>query len=414
MAPQQDTSGFLNEASVAAGAGDHEKAVTALSKAIKLEKTPRALIFRAESLLALGRAEQAQSDLDEILKLNNGKELSPFMKPIFDALQEKLQVKALLPFAGGAKPEEQLITLLEKFNLEQYSKQILAMAKPAFRFQIANSPIKIGCSRLGGQPDLPQAIEWPLGKDQRPLSFVGQINFGEFKDASVGLPKDGLIYLFYDAVAMPSGNFADKDNGKILQTKDLAKLTKRRTPKNTKEFGAKGISWSKTLSLPATNSAEVNALNLPQNERDSYREVLRHWNSQPAHQLSGHPAYYAGQQCCNYYYSLYAGPEHELEEDDFETVEEHKEYRAKQDLAKKNNPKSATEKRVEENYPVWALLVQIDMEPSLGMDWNGANAYTSSRYALFFFIEPGSIEKFDFRALWVMREGFGDGTHYRV
>jgi len=83
-----------------------------------------------------------------------------------------------------------------------YQQTVLATAKPAIRLRTEPTnehEIAIGSSKIGGLPDLPAHVEWPLSKyDNQPLSFVAQIRLQEIKvwDVSDMLPKDGIVYFF--------------------------------------------------------------------------------------------------------------------------------------------------------------------------------------------------------------------------
>lgn len=54
---------------------------------------------------------------------------------------------------------------------------------------------KKGNSRIGGLPDLPLEIKYPIGED-RPWEFLAQINFQEIEDENSILPKKGILYIF--------------------------------------------------------------------------------------------------------------------------------------------------------------------------------------------------------------------------
>jgi uncharacterized protein YwqG len=92
----------------------------------------------------------------------------------------------------------------------------------------------VGNTRLGGDPDLPEGVEWPMeanGDVRRYSNFIGQINFAEIPRLANYdvLPKSGLIYLFVrymESAAEPvllDGVFFDGD---------LSRLRRRRSPPN--------------------------------------------------------------------------------------------------------------------------------------------------------------------------------------
>lgn len=63
--------------------------------------------------------------------------------------------------------------------------------------------IPIGTSKMGGRPDLPPSIEWPVwsAKEEHQLSFICQINLSDLPEIPPGLeriiPKIGMLYFFF-------------------------------------------------------------------------------------------------------------------------------------------------------------------------------------------------------------------------
>jgi uncharacterized protein YwqG len=82
------------------------------------------------------------------------------------------------------------------------SRQLERIAEPCLKFRTlppTKKKLPLGSSKLGGNPDLPKGIPWPVNHS-RPLDFLLQLNLAELprklvKDA---LPKRGSLYFFYD------------------------------------------------------------------------------------------------------------------------------------------------------------------------------------------------------------------------
>jgi len=53
-----------------------------------------------------------------------------------------------------------------------------------------------GGSRVGGEPDLPDSLAWPVDSDGLLMSFVLQLNLAELQDAETRLPADGMLFFF--------------------------------------------------------------------------------------------------------------------------------------------------------------------------------------------------------------------------
>jgi uncharacterized protein YwqG len=91
----------------------------------------------------------------------------------------------------------------------------------------ADVEVPIGCSKLGGKPDLPADFKWYYFEgesfdqitENRPLSFLAQINCEEAKkyDKDDFLPPKGILYFFYELASMKWG-FDPKDRTRILIT----------------------------------------------------------------------------------------------------------------------------------------------------------------------------------------------------
>ena len=63
-----------------------------------------------------------------------------------------------------------------------------------------NAALSIGCSKYGGQPDVPDDFQWPMDDHNRPLSLLLQINCFDLipYDTEGLLPKVGHLYFFYE------------------------------------------------------------------------------------------------------------------------------------------------------------------------------------------------------------------------
>lgn len=68
--------------------------------------------------------------------------------------------------------------------------------------------LPVGASKLFGAPDIFDGFEWPtieVDGEEYDLSFIGQINLAEATkfDKDGVLPKNGMLYFFYDLDEMP-------------------------------------------------------------------------------------------------------------------------------------------------------------------------------------------------------------------
>jgi hypothetical protein len=96
---------------------------------------------------------------------------------------------------------EPLISLIEDVGLAEHQPAILATVKPAIAINLAEKGQgNIGQSRIGGYPDLPASIAWPLHPHpdyRQPLCSILQLNLSELPDFPENpLPNKGMLYLF--------------------------------------------------------------------------------------------------------------------------------------------------------------------------------------------------------------------------
>jgi uncharacterized protein YwqG len=92
---------------------------------------------------------------------------------------------------------DELIAKLKQASLGRIATGIADLSRPSFHLQttkISDEDISIGTSKLGGLPDLPTDCPWPM-LDEKPLSFVGQINLAQLPQPCVA-PQEGLLSFF--------------------------------------------------------------------------------------------------------------------------------------------------------------------------------------------------------------------------
>ncbi len=92
---------------------------------------------------------------------------------------------------------------------------IRRLAAPCVRLRAvpADAGLPAWASKFGGAPYLAAGSQWPKSPDGKPLTFIGQLNFGEIAEAlrAAGatpppdLPAKGLLMFFYDMEKSPWG-----------------------------------------------------------------------------------------------------------------------------------------------------------------------------------------------------------------
>lgn len=84
--------------------------------------------------------------------------------------------------------------LIEKFGLNQYTKEIESISLACFEGRPVDGDIDVGDSKAGGLPDVPRSFEWPCFRGD-PLEFLVQIDCSDI-DSPV-LPENGILQFFY-------------------------------------------------------------------------------------------------------------------------------------------------------------------------------------------------------------------------
>ena len=70
----------------------------------------------------------------------------------------------------------------------------------------------VGDSKFGGEPDVAKEFTWPTTDDNRPLSFVFQVNLKDVSkyDKKHMLPSSGMLYFFYDLEGVGNEELSEK------------------------------------------------------------------------------------------------------------------------------------------------------------------------------------------------------------
>ena len=97
---------------------------------------------------------------------------------------------------------------MSKYKREKLKKLLIMLAKNEIRitYEMADEPLPVCKSKIGGKPAVPHDFVWPryLGESydnitkERPLSFMAQVNLEDVKhyDTEKLLPKTGILSFF--------------------------------------------------------------------------------------------------------------------------------------------------------------------------------------------------------------------------
>lgn len=262
----------------------------------------------------------------------------------------------------------------------RYCKSLLKLAKPAIYIRTVmmeeDSIIPPGCSRIGGNPDLPIGLDWPKWKN-KPLSFLLQINLKDITGFPIAdcLPKEGMLSFFYDTIEQPWGfDPADKGRWKVFcfNSSNINLLECKKPAPGIKSYDCSLLRFQEILTLPPWGTDVLGQIGLPEDEEDAYRELLDEIHNDSKHQMFGYPAQIQGEmqiECQLVTHGLYCG-----------------------DDSVCNDPRA---KELIKNAHQWQLLLQLDSDDGANMVWGDYGR-------LFFWIQEGDLKQVDFDNVWLI------------
>lgn len=168
--------------------------------------------------------------------------------------------------------KEELFNRLKENGLEKYFELLVPTIRNSIRLDVSatrEEEIKLGQSKIGGKPDLPQGRLWEMEPivqnkakdafyrewiDPQPLGFVAQLNLQElsYYDEEDLLPKTGMLYFFYNDTW--GNDLKDREKYSVYYYKgDMRKLKRQDFPEELNEllqFKSCKIAFKKEISLP--------------------------------------------------------------------------------------------------------------------------------------------------------------------
>lgn len=266
-------------------------------------------------------------------------------------------------------------------------EELLNSLMPAIRLstsRIESAELAFGSSRMGGHPDMPLSLDWPVyspAKDNqgscelltKPLDFIAQINLQEITGfvGSEVLPATGFLYFFFARSAGANGDSA-KELGlsKIYFYDGPKELLKPRTDWQGL------LNQSNLCSVKFQSTWTVNEdSKIEQSNVNDFVELLESFNDgEQGHQILGYPypvqVGYDMREICQQFYSY---GEHENPED---------------------------RDSLSELLDDWQLLLQVDSDLA-GPDWMwGDNG------CLYFWIKKTDLKRRNFNRHWHVLQSY--------
>ncbi|MGI2295987.1 YwqG family protein [Paenibacillus sp. GXUN7292] len=133
-----------------------------------------------------------------------------------------------------AHNQTKLDKYIEEFGLKHIHDYLHRTTKQGIRSIKAGKTdyTKTCCSRIGGDPDLPPQIEWPLTEDGTPMTFLAQLNLSELtaSDDNNYLPKTGIL-AFFLGIDEPAYNIEHKVL--FINEAEMSAAVRREAPEET-------------------------------------------------------------------------------------------------------------------------------------------------------------------------------------
>jgi uncharacterized protein YwqG len=158
----------------------------------------------------------------------------------------------------------------------------------------------VGSSKLGGKPDLPASISWPVWKDN-PMSFIAQIRLEDiaiYPPAS-RMPKNGMLSFFYDSLQETYGDNPDDRGGwqVFFMGGDSRNWQPAPFPPSLPDaarFSACSLTFTPELTLPTSPSQILGKIDWSSDEIKRYEDFLANFptpvdHTTVHHRMFGHP-----------------------------------------------------------------------------------------------------------------------------
>lgn len=198
----------------------------------------------------------------------------------------------------------ELPQLIERYGFGAWTQVLLAEAREAIRIDAPATPrTPLGCSKIGGRPDLPVGSRWPhVGP--YPSTFIAQIRLSELHAvAPTPLPARGRLWFWLDELGWSHGR-SPLDWGQpgiVFEPDESRPLERLPFPEamNDEGYGSGKyrscrMSFTPTVSLPYPDRIEPHGFRIETSwEIHQYFELLRaalgNRSEFVRHQILGYP-----------------------------------------------------------------------------------------------------------------------------
>lgn len=249
--------------------------------------------------------------------------------------------------------KEDIYEAVKKSGLERIWKDLEPELRNSILLDykvVKDSDIKIGESKFGGLPDLPDEIKWPESNKNIPMSFVAQLNLKDIKkyDSNNVLPDKGILYFFFDMALLD-----DKNEFKVIYLENTDNLSRKKEPYLDNDIKEKEEIYR--IIFETGKLSFKNSYSAPQYEHEFFNEF------KSKHKILDSEISKYSDEVNFQNYNLKLGYSLSIQENNMEAINE----------IIRNNYKYSEEvyKKASTQWRRWILLLQVDFNEDLDMCW---------------------------------------------
>lgn len=250
------------------------------------------------------------------------------------------------PPIPAKKPTERAAPGSRSADADRILAKMKAMAAPTLLLTLAKEE---RFSKLGGDPELPNGAEWPLGPEG-PLGFLLQVDLAAAKRAGgpEWLPSEGALYVFHD------GRYGMRDQVRTIFSTSPAgpPLAPPANLNRGWRYPERRTDFSLHTSAPSLDwlGEDVRKIDVTDGELDELSDLPGlELGDGPHHRIGGYPI--------------------EIQEEQLPVLAE-LEARGLKYL-----PGTPVSAEIEQAAEVWRMLVQIDSDSKLKMNWGDGGQF---------------------------------------
>lgn len=230
-------------------------------------------------------------------------------------------------------------------------RRMRRLAQPTFLLVSTQEP---GFSKLGGEPELPGSMEWPT-EGGRSRTFVAQIELGVLRDRGgpEWLNREGRFYVFVDET-----RYGFADVVRIIRSIEPPAQARAAPTGTPKPFGERRVAFETYVSVPSLEwlGVDLHEVGITTEELDELSAAPdAPFSDEIQHRIGGYPSEIQDERMAISCELMHRGLPSEFEGTEITPA-------------------------IERASKQWRLLLQIDSDPALKMNWgDGGRLYVFIR-----------------------------------